>query len=338
MLHSVILRIENVKKVVHQIDSSRKRGINMNKSVVAWLCMFSLTLSVKTEDLLASGPISWRQDLAVASEESAASGKPILMQITATWCGACQQMFRDTYSDAQLTRFIHERFIPLKIDADEHPGAISNRSVKCFPTTLVLSATQVELGRVEGFVSAPDLASRMQPLVARQSSKFTTQVPKQEVSWAMPVVIRHPVIIPSKNDVRPSVQGQVQLVSDVKHAAPVQVGFAGICLVSTLEERKPVVGQSSYTYTYRGVRLQFASNQSLAKFQARPEKYWPWMEGDCPVSVLEKNAQINGSMMAGNPKVGGVFRDRLIFFRDEARRTAFARDPDAFIPTARALN
>ena len=70
--------------------------------------------------------------------------------------------------------------------------------------------------------------------------------------------------------------------------------------------------------------------EQLAKFKAEPSKYWPWFDGRCPVSVHN-----DAEKQMGKPQFGGVYRGRLVFFREEALRSEFARDPRTYMAGAR---
>jgi thiol:disulfide interchange protein len=62
--------------------------------------------------------IDWRTDYAAARVEADRSHKFLVVYLTATWCGPCQQMRRTTWSDKNVQTAM-EDFVPVKIDIDQ---------------------------------------------------------------------------------------------------------------------------------------------------------------------------------------------------------------------------
>ena len=49
------------------------------------------------------------------------TGRPILLDIGASWCHWCHVMDEGTYSDPEVARLLLQNFIAVKVDRDEHP-------------------------------------------------------------------------------------------------------------------------------------------------------------------------------------------------------------------------
>ena len=49
------------------------------------------------------------------------TGRPILLDIGASWCHWCHVMDEGTYSDPEVARLLLEGFVAIKVDRDEHP-------------------------------------------------------------------------------------------------------------------------------------------------------------------------------------------------------------------------
>ena len=49
------------------------------------------------------------------------TGRPILLDIGASWCHWCHVMDEGTYSDGEVAQLLHQHFVAIKVDRDEHP-------------------------------------------------------------------------------------------------------------------------------------------------------------------------------------------------------------------------
>ncbi len=65
--------------------------------------------------------IHWRPWGEEAFSDARKLGRPILLDIGATWCHWCHVMEETTYSDEEVTRLVEEYYIPVKVDRDRNP-------------------------------------------------------------------------------------------------------------------------------------------------------------------------------------------------------------------------
>ncbi len=66
--------------------------------------------------------IGWRTDYGAALDESRQSGKPVLLNFTASWCPPCQVMKHDVWPDDRVREAIVSGYVPVLLDVDQ-PGA-----------------------------------------------------------------------------------------------------------------------------------------------------------------------------------------------------------------------
>ncbi len=66
-------------------------------------------------------PIDWHPWGAEAFELAKETGRPVLLDIGASWCHWCHVMDEGTYEDAEVARLIGQHFVAVKVDRDEHP-------------------------------------------------------------------------------------------------------------------------------------------------------------------------------------------------------------------------
>jgi thiol-disulfide isomerase/thioredoxin len=96
------------------------------------------------------GASLWRHDEAQAVAESQRTGKPLLVDFRADWCGACKMLDADTWADPAVRAELLAHYVPLQIDMtaeDEATKEIAERyGVSGLPTILAGKR------RITGFV------------------------------------------------------------------------------------------------------------------------------------------------------------------------------------------
>ena len=88
-----------------------------------------------------------------AFQELIASGKPVLVDFTATWCGPCKMMAPVL---EQVKQSLGERITIIKIDIDKSPQTASSFQVQGVPT-LILFKEGTAIWRQSGVTSAQAL-------------------------------------------------------------------------------------------------------------------------------------------------------------------------------------
>ena len=82
--------------------------------------------------------VQWRDDLPAALAESRATNRPVLLYFTADWCGPCQWMKRNVFTDDAVAAAMHERYIPVRLDHDQRGDLIVRYQVEGIPWFAVL--------------------------------------------------------------------------------------------------------------------------------------------------------------------------------------------------------
>lgn len=98
--------------------------------------------------------IRWNSDLRRAAAIATRENRPILVQVSAPWCGYCKQMKQETWTDRGVVNMINNRFVAVEVNADEQRQFIEEMQIQSLPTTLVVSPDLRILKRVQGFQSA----------------------------------------------------------------------------------------------------------------------------------------------------------------------------------------
>jgi thiol:disulfide interchange protein len=116
--------------------------------------------SAPTSTVAADDHIPWRTDYDAALAEGKKTGKPILIDFSATWCPPCQEMKRSAWPDSRVADLASSKYIPLAMDVDA-PGAkdpASRYGINTIPAVLVVDSDGKVL-RQASFMSADDLAA-----------------------------------------------------------------------------------------------------------------------------------------------------------------------------------
>jgi len=89
----------------------------------------------------ASTRVEWRSWGPDAFSEAADTDTPILLSLSATWCGACHEMDARTYSEPRVAANINDSFVPIRVDVDRNPRVRERYAMGGFPTTAFLTPT-----------------------------------------------------------------------------------------------------------------------------------------------------------------------------------------------------
>ena len=102
--------------------------------------------------------IQWNTDFRRAADVARRSGRPMLVSVTAQWCGYCTKMKQETFRDNSIVRDIDSTFVAISLDADQNQQLVQEMGVQSLPATLVISPDMRIVDREQGFRSARQLS------------------------------------------------------------------------------------------------------------------------------------------------------------------------------------
>ncbi|UWG48819.1 Prenyltransferase family protein containing thioredoxin domain [Halanaeroarchaeum sp. HSR-CO] len=85
--------------------------------------------------------VEWREWGQAAFDRAQDTEQPILLSISARWCGWCQTMDATTYAEPRIAAIINHDFVPIRVDADRHPRVRDRYNAGGFPSTVMLTPT-----------------------------------------------------------------------------------------------------------------------------------------------------------------------------------------------------
>ncbi|MFB6131276.1 MAG: DUF255 domain-containing protein [Salinigranum sp.] len=80
--------------------------------------------------------VAWRDWGTDAFAEARERECPLLLSLTATWCGSCHEMDAQTYGDPVIAARVEDDFVPVRIDVDRRPRVRERYTVGGFPSTV----------------------------------------------------------------------------------------------------------------------------------------------------------------------------------------------------------
>jgi thiol:disulfide interchange protein DsbD len=109
--------------------------------------------------------LTWEHSEVAAVERARAEKRPMIVDFTAEWCGACKKLAKETLSDPRVMQKA-SNFVAVKVDAtnDEDPqvDAVKDKyKVKGLPTLVIYDSTGAERKRFNDFVPAEEFLAAL---------------------------------------------------------------------------------------------------------------------------------------------------------------------------------
>ena len=119
----------------------------MTVNAIRTLAVILLLCLGQTASSSTSGSIPWGDDIAFAFQQSALSGKPILLHFYSNNCPPCKMLDTRAFKDEKVITALSNQTIPLKINVDKNRSLADRYEVTRWPTDVYLHPNGDEIGR-----------------------------------------------------------------------------------------------------------------------------------------------------------------------------------------------
>ncbi|MBB03474.1 MAG: thioredoxin fold domain-containing protein [Rubinisphaera brasiliensis] len=264
--------------------------------------LFAGTLPVQ------AGSLHWESDYGKAKAQAIEESKPILAMFTATWCGPCRKMKSSTLSDATVERELAEHFVPLMVDVDRDRATSRKFGITAMPTIMVIDPSTERGETVRGFQSRSQFLS----FLSRN---------KQDIQLASGTKQ-----VPAKMEQTAASSLKAEKISAAELKSSGVEMLSTNCLVTVVKEGKLAEGKPEFAARVGDLAAQFSSRQQLDEFLAAPAKFWPELQGNCPVSFKD-----SGKTVRGEARWAVEYDDQLFFCHSREHALKFIENPSSYI-------
>jgi uncharacterized protein len=187
--------------------------------------------------------IMWRPWGRAAFDEAAESDRPVLLNLAAPWCRACQEMDETTFSDERVIEVVNREVVAVRVDGDRSPHVQDRYIAGGWPTNALLAPTG-EVFWSATFVDGPELQRVVNGVVAawrerRQELELELERRRKAMDAARS---RRPTIGIVRREVSDTVLLMAQELFDARHGgfgdAPKFIHAEAIELLLTQAERQ----------------------------------------------------------------------------------------------------
>lgn len=276
----------------------------------------------------------WLHDYAEARRESRRLNMPLVVHFSATWCGPCKVMERDTLSTPAVRQLLGREVLGVKLDFDRDRGLADAFGVMLVPADVVVAPDGKILGSRTGQQRPGPYSAALrqwgkqfkrpdvQPTAPARPLNPTT-LPQHSIAAApsRPIPPSQPVLQPMPLG-EPGPAAQPPLVAEV----PPLIGLDGYSPVRIMAHRQWIRGKREYAAIWAGVVFFLTSEAERRQFIASPQRYAPRMLGCDPVTLTE-----SGQLIQGSIECGAFYDDGLFLFESKQSRSRFKLNPEQFL-------
>jgi len=110
---------------------------------------------------------TYNEALALAKEQN----KPILVDISASWCGYCKRMKKNVYTNSEVASYLNNNFITIAIDGEVGEGIdmAKKYNVTGYPTFVFINPDGSLLHKTAGYHSTKEFIKLGESVISKAS-------------------------------------------------------------------------------------------------------------------------------------------------------------------------
>lgn len=311
-------------KFLSSLRTSTMRSLN---SMLSLFCA-AVALLAMTSSAHAAEEIPWSTNIEASLQQARASGKPVLMEFTASWCVYCKRMEKTTFVDPQVVQTVQQNFVAVRVDADQNKAIVADLAIKGLPAILIVSPDLQIIERISGFQTPEALVPKLQN-VARRSATPAQQpvmaanrnprsVPAQTVAQEQREELEFEAI--THEEARPQRRSPLQPVSKPRTVTNEEAP-------STKETTTPAADETNQFFEQLQAEQKQTPAKPVASRKPAASAKAASFKGHCLVSAVEDRELVQGS-----PRVELEYRGHVLHFRTEDQKQQFLAEPARYWP------
>ncbi len=112
------------------------------------LVAFSIVTWTVVASAHAAEEIRWKTDLESAMQEAEQLHRPLLLHFWTPECVPCRRLEQNVFNQPRVVETLQEFFVPVKINANEHPELAARYRINSVPKDVIVTASNSELHRL----------------------------------------------------------------------------------------------------------------------------------------------------------------------------------------------
>ena len=121
-----------------------------------FLVMFSLFVFSCTGIAGEQGEVKW-YSYEAGMDRIEEDGRKGFLYFFTEWCTYCKKADQETFSEKEISDYLNENYVPIRVDADQHGEIARSYGANQFPLNIFLSEDAEVIAGRPGFVPAGDM-------------------------------------------------------------------------------------------------------------------------------------------------------------------------------------